>query len=172
MTTSSGTSAHSNTASPMAPPSGVQRRSVATGLACSVPAVVLATAAPAAAVSCAECADPGKWGYRFRFQATNPSNRTIYLCNITFVTSPAAAPELTWLDTEGTPDGCVTIPPNSNAIINIFVGSSTNSSNLTFSGVMTAPWGHTCPCSNDTDGHMPIPSPFTVLATGPQNCAC
>lgn len=164
--------------------SKLSRRTLAAGAAWSVPAIAVASAAPAYALSgpkptmvfqdaCklsgGSChIDELKWGYRFNFVVTNSSSKTIYLCApITFTNIVGTTLTLTYYPM--TP--CITIAPNSSGVVPIYAGGS-ESSNESFTGTINVTWGHSCPCSDDHSGHSLITADFAVLSTGPQGCPC
>ena len=156
---------------------GVSRRTVAKGMAWSVPAVAVATAAPAMASSgggptltfVSSCKFPGgscgaalNKGYKFTYQVCNPTSKDVYIYGATITdteskmglafvkTSPAAT------DTAG-----LLIPKNGGCVTVNFYASSTNSANQTYTLKLTVPWGHTLNHANDTE-HQPIVSQVLI----------
>ena len=142
---------------------GVSRRTVAKGMAWSVPAVAVATAAPAMASSgggptltfVSGCKFPGKscgaaleYGYKFEYLVCNTTSKDIYIYGATTTaetkmglvfakTSPASSPTAGFLIAKGT---CQTV---------YFYSTSTNSANDSFTLYLTVPWGHTLKQADD-----------------------
>lgn len=159
--------------------SPVTRRTVARGLAWSVPTIAMVAAAPAMATSGPEpkftflgaCKSPGNScavfpkGYDFRFEVCNDSGIDIWLYSVSYTVSGTnltlirSKPTLPVLVKKGK---CVTM---------IFRADSSNSSNQNFTAIMTIPWGHEPVAGTDPRNHPPLQIPFAVNGT-PPDCAC
>ena len=167
---------------------GVSRRTVVAGAAWAVPAVLVASAVPAMAASgppptlvlkkaCKipgnSCQIPGaNKAYKFNFDVTNNSLYTIHICNATFSPTGTQLDPLVWVPPA---TGCLTIPPNTPAPVNINIfANGDNSANLTFTTTMTLTWAHNCPCSDDLHQppHPPITYVITVPSTAPDCLTC
>jgi len=153
---------------------------VAKGIAWSVPAVVVASAAPAYAASSAPpsvsnataCKNPGgscktrPKGYSFFVTLCNPDpTDTIYMYGgtvtsiqlrdlvIAFLVPPVPFPIA--------PGGCVTVE---------YVASSNDSANFSFTVDVEVFWGHT-PQPPDPDNHPPVAFSIVVDGSAP-DCVC
>lgn len=165
----------------------INRRTVTKGIAWSVPAVAIASAAPAFASSgpkptlsfLGACKYPGnncggevKHAYGFRFQVTNNDpNRTIYFCGAELdnVSDPTLAGKLVWKNPGGS---CIAVPPGETGTLNFFF-SGDNSANRNFTADLVVHWGHQCDCQNDPNNHAPITIRVQVLGTPPGGaCDC
>ena len=167
-------------ADPSRPPSGVSRRSVAKGLAWSVPAVAVASAAPAFAASGAPpvltfqsaCKYPGNScssrpkGYSLYFRIDNPTGKTIYIYTVT-ITSVTGTPLTFAFSVPGLP---VAVPAGGSVVAE-FVASSGNSAQQGFSADVTVTWGHN-PTPPDPDNHPPVTTRIVVTETPPNCPAC
>lgn len=166
--------------------SGVSRRTVVAGAAWAVPAVLLASAVPAMALSgpppefqfVSACKIPGgscqipllKHGYKFNFAVTNHSPYTIFVCGAEFTTTPLG--DLTWVPPSS---GCLEVPPNTPVPVNVSVFvNAENSANQGFTTDMTLTWAHTCPCDQDPDlaDHPPVTYTIVVTDTPPDCLTC
>ena len=138
----------------------VSRRVVATGLAWSVPAVVVASAAPAMAASgvapllqlVAPCVNPAgacagrDAGYGFLVRVCGQGTQTAYLYSVT-ITSVEIG-DLTF-DSIEPPLGRAITPGN---CINTFVNARTGTvPPATFTATISVTWGHSLPIGSDPD---------------------
>ena len=161
------------------PPSGVSRRSVAKGLAWSVPAVAVASAAPAFAASgsgpvptfISACKYPGgscssrPKGYSLFFRIDNPTDKTIYIYTVT-ITSVTGTPLTFAFSVPRLP---VAVPAGGSVIAD-FVASSGNSAQQAFSADVTVTWGHN-PTSPDPDNPPPVTTRVVASETPPNGPA-
>lgn len=166
----------------------INRRTVAKGIAWSVPAVAIAGAAPAFALSGdtptlsyqGACKFPGKscakapFGYGFVFTVDNVDPaKAVYFCGATMSNiSPANAftgPPPVW---QPPASGCVSVPADGEGEL-IFYFGGTNSANLDFTFDLTVQWSHECDC-NDGVAHTPIfKNNLSVESTPPGGvCTC
>jgi hypothetical protein len=158
---------------------GVSRRTVAKGLAWSVPVVVVATAAPAHAASgvppkvtiTSACKYPGNScrprpkGYSFFGTVANGDlNKAIYVYSVTI--SSVGTDLAFQLSVPAVP---FQVPAGATIPVE-FYASSSNSANQSFVATITVTWGHS-PTPPDPDNHPPIVTQFTVPAT-PPDCNC
>ena len=175
---------------------GVSRRTVAKAMAWSVPAVALAVPAPAYAASGGPpsivvgdaCKLPGNScgnvfvkGYIFDVTITNNSGKDIYLYDqagfeiIITDTNPditlffQAAIDATTGDVISFP---YLLPAGDSIAIILNAGQNGNSANVSLTGSISIPWGHT-PTPPDPDNHPPAVDDFSFASTPPQqNPAC
>lgn len=153
---------------------GVRRRAVVKGVAWATPAVVVAQAAPAFALSTVPptfryigaCKIPGNScppylkGYVFTFEVCNNSSEDIWLYSITYTSDgnlrlESYYPTLPYRLAAGQ---CEVVE---------FRASSNNSANQTFDAVMQIQWGHTPAPGTDPNQHPPITVAFRVPGTPP-----
>lgn len=155
---------------------GVRRRAVVKGVAWATPAVVVAQAAPAFALSTVPptfryigaCKSPGQSckvfpkGYQFTFEVCNNSSEDIWLYSISYsvsgtnLTLTHQSPPLPYRLAAGQ---CQTVE---------FRADSSNSANQDFDAVMQIQWGHTPAPGTDPNQHPPITVAFTVPGTPPE----
>lgn len=175
---------------------GVSRRSVAKGMAWSVPAVAVATAAPAFAASGGgpngqfndACKQPGASckkdfgfvkGYTFTVTINNPTSKPLYIYptlngtvdpyfNVTSsVPFSYASARLYTGGAIGTPlPPALSIPAGGFATIIINAGTNSNSANTDAAGTLVMAWGHTSTPGADPD-HPYVPAPSDTNKTGP-----
>ncbi|MGA4507749.1 hypothetical protein ACQB6R_01795 [Propionibacteriaceae bacterium G1746] len=158
----------------------VSRRTVATGIAWSVPAVAVASAVPAYAVSGTPPTIKGgkayKWpgnscpgtptftdaqkAYLFTFRVTNTSDKTIYLYSATITTTTTG---LTFNVIGATPAFGTPIPPGGTVDVGLFANGS-DSGNLTFTATASIEWGHNYP-GPDPDNHAPVTLTWRICGT-------
>jgi hypothetical protein len=151
----------------------VSRRVVAAGLAWSVPAVVVASAAPAMALSgtlplfqtLAPCVNPtggcsGRpTGYGFVVRVCGQGTRTAYLYSATITSLELG--DLTFGSVEP-PFGTAITPGN---CTNVFFNAATAIvPPRAFTATISVAWGHTLPIGSDTD-HEPAVLTVSVTAT-------
>jgi hypothetical protein len=159
-------------------PAGISRRSVAKGMAWSVPAVAVASAAPAFAASgggptlqfVSACKNPGNScktrpkGYSFFYNVCNNTGKTIYIYGVsissatTNLTFDYSVPAVPFAVATGT---CVPVE---------FVADSTNSANQPFTATVCVKWGHN-PTPPDPDNHPDVCQNVNVPGT-PPDCTC
>lgn len=167
---------------------GVSRRTLAKGAAWSVPAVAVAAAAPAYAKSgpaatleyVGACKFPGNScarankGYAFAFDVTNTSQETVYLCDGADITVTQGDAILNALTHTGFgPTGCLEVAPGATGRAFFFFSGAGNSGNQNFTGTISIPWGHECPCSADEFDHPNLTATVTVTDTPPGGlCEC
>ena len=172
-------------------PAPINRRTVAKGIAWSVPAVAVAGTAPAFAVSGptptlvfqSACKWPGNScqssglnldkSYGVSFLVTNTGSSTVYLCPVS-MTVTAGNSTGTWTPRKPI-GGCHTvgIAPNNTETVVFRFDNSANSENLVFEADVVIAWGHNCPCSSDTHGHANIMTHIVVPKTPPKgDCTC
>ena len=166
-------------------PAPINRRTVAKGIAWSVPAVAIAGAAPAFALSgqppkltfLGACKFPGnncggtvKQAYGFRFKVTNDSLNDVYFCDawLSDISDPGlSSDELVWKH-----DGCVTVPAGQTGSLSFFF-EYTKSPNLSFTAKLNVEWAHDCPCTEDGYPHTAIREDVNVTDTPPGGaCSC
>ena len=155
---------------------GVHRRTLVKGVAWATPAVVVAQAAPAFALSTVPptfrflgaCKSPGQScksfpkGYQFTFEVCNNSSEDIWLYSISYsvsgtnLTLTHQSPPLPYRLAAGQ---CQTVE---------FRADSSNSANQDFNAVMQIQWGHTPAPGTDPNQHPPITVAFTVPGTPPE----
>lgn len=160
---------------------GVSRRTIARGMAWSVPAVAVASAAPAFAASgggpvisiSAACKIPGnscgrdlKFGYAFSSTVTNPTNKTIYICAVT-ITNVVGTDLQFALSSPALP---IAVAPGATISVTFFA-TSTNSANTPFSADLNFSYSHvnSTNCAADPDNHAPIKVSVNFTET-PPNC--
>lgn len=169
--------------------SGISRRTVVAGAAWAAPAIMVAGAVPAFALSggppkfkfVAACKLPGgschiassKFGYKFTFEVTNNTVYPIFICDVNFSDTGTQLDPLVWvppLDANGDPT-CIEVGPSGTYTIKIFAQGE-KSPNTSFTTTMTSTWAHNCPCQDDPDTHHPVAYEFTVSDTPPKcdNC--
>jgi hypothetical protein len=164
----------------------VSRRTVARGMAWSVPAVAVATAAPAFAVSrippdllyTGACKFPGlscriaPYGYALTFAVTNNDARPLAFCSATLTIegdNPFGAgvvPVYT--------GGCFTVGGGASGDAVFYFAGAQNSANSNFSGTITIRYANNC-ASCDSDSAALPPIPYTVTDTPPDKdglCDC
>ena len=156
----------------------VSRRVVAAGLAWSVPAVVVATAAPAMALSGTTpqllsqtpCVNPAgacrgrPGGYGFPTLVCGRGIRTAYLYSATITSLELS--DLTFGTIEP-PFGTGITPGD---CINMFINASSATLLATFTATISLTWGHTLPIGSDPD-HEPVVLTVPVSGT-PGVCTC
>ena len=104
---------------------------------------------------------------------TNTSNKTIYLCTPTISNISDPDPNLAGLAPVPLPGGCVEVPAGGSGRLIIYVAGGENSGNAVFTATLTIPWGHTCPCTDDHSGHLPVVAQVNVASTPPGGlCDC
>ena len=175
----------------------ISRRTIAKGAAWAVPVVPLVVATPAYAASGGgpvitvgdACKLPGNScgnvfvkGYIFDVTISNPTDQDIYLFD-------QAGFEITFTDTN--PDislffqaavDAVTgeviefpylLEAGSSLVIILNAGENGNAANVSLTGTISVPWGHTLPAGSDPDNHPPAVDGFTFPDTPPvQNPSC
>lgn len=172
---------------PASNPTHLSRRTLAKGAAWAVPVVAVAAAAPAMAASGGApsfvfegaCKFSGQscsiapWGYALGYRVTNTSQKTIYVCTPTITIDPPS-PFASPLAPVPFPGGCQEIGPGQSGVLLFYAKNPNgNSGNLTFSGPLSIPCGHTCPCAGDPAHHPNIVARFTVGGTPPHGlCDC
>jgi hypothetical protein len=154
------------------PAGRVSRRAVATGLAWSVPAVVVATAAPAMALSGTEplfqvlapCINPAggcagrPTGYGFVVRVCGQGTRTAYLYSATITSQQVD--DLAFGSVEPPFGTAITVGNCTNVFFNAATGIVPPA---TFTATITVRWGHTLPIGSDTD-HQPVVLTVPVTA--------
>lgn len=163
---------------------GVSRRTVAKGVAWTVPAVMVAGAAPAFAISGtpptfvfdSACKSPGNSckptpkGYTTGYNVCNTESVPIYLYSVTYqnvVSATKGAITFTYI---GPPTMPVRLEANTCYRI-AFAADSSDSGNLgATTGTIVVRWGHTLPGGSDTD-HGPVLQDFNFNGT-PPDCCC
>lgn len=161
----------------------INRRTVAKGMAWSVPAVAIASAAPAFAVSgptptitfTSACKSPGNSckvfpkGYRFNSKVCNTSPVDIWIYTITFT---ASGSNLTLTLRE--PTLPIKVPANQ-CIDVLWEAESNNSANQTFTLLTSSKWGHAPTYGGDVrqaeHDANPMTGSFVVTGT-PPDCGC
>jgi len=170
----------------------VSRRAVARGAVWSVPAVVIARAAPALAASSApptavvgagcklsgsSCANAFVKGYLFEITLTNTTGETIFLYNepgfmITISENNASIDLFFQNAVDATTGQIIQFPhemPTGTTLTILFnAGENGNSGNQGIAGSVFFPWGHT-PTPPDPDNHPPLEVPFDYASTPPIN---
>ncbi|WP_203568011.1 hypothetical protein [Aestuariimicrobium ganziense] len=170
----------------------ISRRTVAKGAAWSVPAVVVASATPAFAVSGPKptvtydgaCKFPGSnckgrvfqgYGLVFDVKNNDPDN-AIYFCSpVLSNIEPAdtfggGTPQ--WTPPAGG-SGCVKVDAGQSGKLYFFITNTGNSQQTNFTGTLTVQWGHKCPCSSDTHHHDAVVVDVAVTGTPPHGaCQC
>jgi hypothetical protein len=155
------------------------RRTVVKGAAWAVPAVVVASAAPAFAASghidfqqTYACKNPGascatnKFGYQFTVTVTNtfPADCVVTVTGAEVVSSTGTLPA-GW--TFPTPF----VVPSNGAVL-VIKTNSTNSANITFTADVVFTYSIDCPgTEEDESGLLTSPVRFTVSGT-PPGCPC
>ena len=159
------------------------RRTLARGVAWSVPVVAVATAAPAFAVSrvpprpvfLGACKFPGnscrkaEKGYAFAFQVTNLDARTLAFCSASLsINDPNPFPGVNFTYT----GGCFEIAGGATGTAFFFFSGSGDSANSPFTGSITIRYANGCgTCATDSVALAPIP--IVVTATPPGGiCQC
>jgi hypothetical protein len=154
---------------------GVHRRTLVKGVAWATPAVVVAQAAPAFALSTVPptfrflgaCKSPGQScksfpkGYQFTFEVCNNSSEDVYLYSVSYTVSGT---NLTL--THQSPNLPYRLPAGQCQIVE-FRADSSNSANQTFDANMQITWGHTPVPGTDPTPHPPLSISFTVPGTPP-----
>ena len=171
------------------PAAPINRRTVAKGIAWSVPAVAVAGAAPAFAISgptptlvfqgaCKwpgnSCQLPNDKSYGVTFLVTNSGSTPIYLEGVSMTVVSGDNPG-SWTPRPAIPGPCysVGIAPNNTELVVFRFENSTSSANLKFVADVTVAWGHNCPVNTDQHGHLNITQRITVPSTRPNgDCTC
>lgn len=175
---------------------GVSRRSIAVGVAWTVPTIVAATSAPSFAISeptptvaeSAGCKAPGascspiQKGYAFPFHICNVDTVDIWIYSVNFLsTSPATIYTTVFnsgsqlvetLNNGAGPDVVATLPRKlapGECVYYKYNGFSNNSANIAFTANLSFTWGHTSTAAGDTD-HAPVPFSVLVSDTPPDCC--
>lgn len=173
---------------------GPRRRTVAKGVAWSLPAVATIGAAPAYALSGAPptlqylnaCKYPGnrcsraRKGYAFAFKVNNPSNRDIYICNAVISNMVGTDVNFSYVKTTC---NAGKIPAHTDGTFYFYFEGSKDSSNEVFTFTLTVYWGHACSCTNpnnaatcscnDPETHPPVIKQVSVSGTPPNGfCTC
>lgn len=160
----------------------ISRRTVAKGIAWSVPAVAVATATPALAASGGgptltlgnACKNPGNScktrpkGYTVFATICNPTGYDIYVTGVTYTTTG------TTLDlTYAPPPTLPFLVPKGECVEVYLNASSTNSANQEFTLNVTLAWSHTPdPADDDQQGmHQPVTQSVLIPGT-PPDCVC
>jgi hypothetical protein len=175
-----------------APRPAVSRRAVAKGVAWSVPAVTIASAAPALAASgerpageagagCklsgSSCSDVFVKGYVFEVTLTNSTGETIFLYNepgfLITVTENNPSITLVFQDAVDAITGQIIrfpyrMPNGASLTILLNAGENGTSADQPIAGSIFFPWGHTA-TPPDPDNHAPIEVPFDYTSTPPVN---
>lgn len=167
---------------------GITRRTVTRGMAWTVPAVSIAAAAPAYAVTgptpdiafVGACKFPGNScqlankGYGMAFAVeNNDTEQSIFFCDPVITDSTAVDNQGSLIDLTYT-GGCIEVGPGESETILFYFEGSADSQNQTFTFDLTVDWGHTCPCSNDPDHEPFFFNDLVVSETPPGGdiCAC
>lgn len=159
----------------------VSRRTVAKGVAWTVPAIALAAPAPAMAVSGpkptlvpkAAAKAPGNSckpivkGYVFPLDVTNHDpSKSIYIYRVEILSITISDPVFT-VNNAIYP---IEVPVGSTVEVPFNAGGD-NSANLTFSADIAVYWGHTPDPANDADhDHDPMLTTVSVSGTPPDYC--
>ena len=170
---------------------GISRRTLVKGTAWAVPAVAVASAAPAMALSgggptltiLQACKQPGgscekdgfpKFGYTFVVRVDNPTNQSVYIYTNT---ANVPAPYLSVIDVNnlnfsyggaqlftppstkgGSPGNYQEIQPGVPLYLLVSSTDGKNSANVSITGSLYLPWGHTTTAGDDPD-HPYTPAP-------------
>ncbi len=165
---------------------GVSRRTLAKGVGWSVPAIMVAAAAPAYAISSlpptmtykeackwpgSSCTGTTDKSYAVTFTVVNNDpNDTIYFCDLTMTNITNGIG--TWTSVPPA-SGCYEVAAGGTRDVTFRFDNSTDSANLTFDATVTFNWGHNCPCSADPYHHPAITQQIHVNDTKPHGaCTC
>lgn len=164
----------------------INRRTVAKGIAWSVPAVAIASTTPAFAVSgpapdlsfVAGCKYPGNsckvpalfQSYTFVFNVkNNDPTKAIFFCDATL--SDIQGDDGVAANPPTYSGGCIEVAANGSGQI-AFAMSGDSSANTSFTALLGIKWGHSCAeCEAGTE-HAVIYKSIEVLETPPQTCDC